>query len=148
VIRFEFSVNIDRPASEVFAYLTDPANLPEWQSSAIEAHWEGEKAKGGRVKEVRKFLGRRMESELEVTEYEPDRRFGLKVLTGPVPFSVHHRLEARNGGTTLTFTGEGEPGGFFKLAEPIVARTAERQFRGDFETLKDVLEARAGASRP
>jgi uncharacterized protein YndB with AHSA1/START domain len=143
VIRIEFSVDVDRQPSEVFAYLTDPANLPQWQSSAVEAHWEGEKARGARVKEVRKFLGRRMESELEVTEYEPDRRFALKVLSGPVPFSVEHTLEPRNGGTHMTFVGTGEPGGFFKLAEPIVARTAERQFKTDFETLKDVLEARA-----
>jgi hypothetical protein len=51
-------------------------------------------------------------------------------------------LEPGGGGTRLTFRGEGEPGGFFKLAEPIVGRKAERQFRSDFETLKDLLEAR------
>lgn len=145
MVRIEFSIDVDRPPSEVFAYLTDAESLPEWQSSAVEAHWEGEKTSGARVKEVRKFLGRRMESELEVAEYEPDRRFALKVLSGPVPFSAQHTLEPRNGGTRLTFVGEGEPGGFFKLAEPIVARTAERQFKSDFETLKDVLEARAPA---
>lgn len=143
MIRIELSIDVDRSPSEVFAYLTDAERLPQWQSSAVEAHWEGEKTPGARVKEVRKFLGRRMESELEVTEYEPDRRFALKVLSGPVPFSVQHTLEPHDGGTRLTFVGEGEPGGFFKLAEPLVARTAERQFRGDFETLKDVLEASA-----
>jgi uncharacterized protein YndB with AHSA1/START domain len=146
VIRIEFSIDVDRPPTEVFAYLTDAASLPEWQSSAVEAHWEGEKTAGAHVREVRKFLGRRMESELEVTEYEPDRRFGLKVLSGPVPFSVQHTLEPRDGGGThLTFVGEGEPGGFFKLAEPIVGRTAERQFKTDFETLKDILEARSAS---
>lgn len=67
------------------------------------------------------------------------------MLSGPVPFSVQHMLEPRDGGTRLTFVGEGEPGGFFKLAEAIVARTAERQFKSDFETLKDVLEVRATA---
>ena len=141
MVRIDFSIDVDRPPSEVFAYLTDAESLPQWQSSAVEAHWEGEKTRGARVKEVRKFLDRRMESELEVTEYEPDRRFSLKVLSGPVPFSVQHTIEPRDRGTRLTFVGEGEPGGFFKLAEPIVARTAERQFKSDFETLKDVLEA-------
>ena len=143
MVRIEFSIDVDRPPAEVFAYLTDATSLPQWQSSAVEARWEGEKAPGAHVKEVRKFLGRRMESELEVTEYDPDRRFALKVLSGPVPFSVQHTLEPRDGGTRLMFVGEGEPGGFFKLAEPIVARTAERQFKSDFETLKDVLEAGA-----
>ena len=143
MIRIEFSIDVDRPPADVFAYLTDAESLPQWQSSAVEAHWEGERTRGAHVKEVRKFLGRRMESQLEVTDYEPDRLFSLRVLSGPVPFSVRHTLEPRNGGTHLTFVGEGEPGGFFKLAEPIVARTAERQFKSDFETLKDLLEARA-----
>jgi uncharacterized protein YndB with AHSA1/START domain len=143
MVRIEFSVDIDRPASEVFAFLTDAEKLPQWQAGAIEAEWQGERAAGARVREVRKFLGRRMESELEVTAYEPDRRLGLKVLSGPVPFSVDQRLEPRNGGTRLTFVGEGEPGGFFRLAEPLVARTAERQFKSDYATLKDLLEARA-----
>ena len=143
MIQFEFSVDVNRPPSEVFAYITDADRLPEWQSSAVEAQWQGEKAQGGRIREVRKFLGRRMETELEVTEYEPDRRFGLKALSGPVPFSVTQVLEPRDGGTTVTFVGQGEPGGFFKLAEPVVARVAERQFKNDFETMKEILEARA-----
>ena len=38
-------------------------------------------------------------------------------------------------------TGELDAHGFFKLAEPVVGRAAERQLKGDFETLKDLLEA-------
>ena len=143
MIHFEFSVDVGRPPSEVFDYITDADRLPEWQSSAVEAQWQGEKAQGARIREVRKFLGRRMESELEVTEYEPDRRFALKTLSGPVPFSVTQMLEPRDGGTKITFVGEGEPGRFFRVAEPIVARVAERQFKGDYETLKDILEGGA-----
>jgi hypothetical protein len=37
---------------------------------------------------------------------------------------------------------EGEPAGFFKLADPLIERTLERQIRADLETLKDLLEAR------
>jgi len=145
MVRFEFAIDVDRPPSEVFAYITDTDRVSEWQSSAVEARWQGEKAQGTRIREVRKFLGRRMETELEVTEYEPDRRFGLRAVSGPVPYSVTQVLEPRNGGTRLMFVGEGEPGGFFKLAEPIVGRVAERQFKSDFETLKDILEGSAAA---
>jgi hypothetical protein len=55
---------------------------------------------------------------------------------------VHvHYAPVDSDGTVLTFVLEGEPGGFFKFAEPLVARQAERQFKGDLETLKDLLEA-------
>jgi len=143
VVRVEHSLIIERPPAEVFAYATDPDKLAEWQSTALEARSDGPIQKGARVTEVRKFLGRRMESEVEVTEYEPDRRFALRVLSGPVPFTFEQTLEPADGGTTVKVVLEGEPGGFFKLAEPLVERAVRRQVQTDFEQLKDILEARS-----
>ena len=144
MIKVEHSLVIDRPPAEVFAYTTDPANLPEWQSTALEARSEGPVQQGAHVTEVRKFLGRKMESEVEVTEYDPDKRFALKVLSGPVPFSFEQTLEPTDGGTNVRVVLEGEPGGFFKLAEPLVERAVKRQMKADYEQLKDILEARSG----
>lgn len=141
MVRVEHSLMIERPPAEVFAYTTDPRNLPEWQSTALEARSEGPVREGAHLTEVRKFLGRRMETELEVTAYEPDRRFALKVISGPVPFSTEQTLEPSDGGTRVTIVLEGEPGGFFKLAEPLVERAVRRQIQGDFEQLKDILES-------
>lgn len=141
MIRVEHTLEIDRPAEDVFDYLTTIESLPDWQASALEASREGDPGVGMQVHETRKFLGRRVESTLEVTEYERPRRFSLRTISGPVPFEVRHTLEEIAGRTRLSFEGTGETGGFFKLAEPVVARRAERQFIGDLETLKDVLEA-------
>src|SRR2546423_15671244 len=138
--KIEFSIAVRRPVEEVFAYLTDPANLPEWQSSAIEGRMEaaGPMAKGARFVEARKFMGRRFESTLEVTEYDPPRRFAFRVVSGPVPFRADHPLEPSDGGTQLSVVGEGESGGFFKAAEPPVIRTARRQTKTDFEALRNL----------
>ena len=38
---------------------------------------------------------------------------------------------------------EGEPGGFFKLAQPLVERAIRRELEANFATLKDILEARS-----
>ena len=143
MVRVEHSLVIERPPTEVFAYATDPDKLPEWQSTALEARSDGPMRQGARVTEVRKFLGRRMESEVEVTAYEPDRRFALKVVSGPVPFTYEQTLEPSDGGTAVKVLLEGEPGVFFKLAEPLVERAVRRQIQADFEQLKDILEARS-----
>ena len=145
MVRVEHSLVIARPPAEVFAYTTDPANLPEWQSTALEARSDGPVQQGARLTEVRKFLGRRMESEVEVTAFELDRRFALKVLSGPVPFSFEQTLEPTDGGTRVSVVLEGEPGGFFKLAEPLVERAVKRQIQAEFEQLKDILEARSSS---
>ncbi len=142
MIRVEASVVINRPADEVFAYATDPAHVSEWQSSALEAGVDGQLQAGATGKEVRKFLGRRMESTIRIEEYQPPRRFALQVTSGPVPFHVQQTVEPADQGSRVSVVIEGEPGGFFKLAEPLVERAVRRELEGNFATLKDILESR------
>jgi uncharacterized protein YndB with AHSA1/START domain len=142
VIRVEASVGIDRPPDEVFAYATDPAHVQDWQSSALEASVDGQLQAGVTGREVRKFLGRKMESTIRIEEYEPPRRFALQVTSGPVPFHVLQTVEPAGEGSRVHVVMEGEPGRFFKLAEPLVERAVRRELEGNFATLKDILESR------
>ena len=137
------TVRIDRTPADVFSYLTDVEKLPEWQASALEVSVEGEMSLGTRIREIRNFLGRRAESTLEVTEYEPARRFSLRVLSGPLPFEVRHALTPEGKGTRLDWVAEADTNRFPKLAVRMMAGTAERQFKGDLERLKRVLEENA-----
>ena len=145
MVTIDFSLVIQRPAEEVFDYLADPEKVVMWQAWAVEIEQESEgpRGVGTRFRDVRKFLGRRIESSIEFTEYEPPKTLSLKVSTGPIPFRIRQSLESADGATRVVVHAEGEPGGFFKLAEPLVGRAAERQMRGDFETLKDLLETGA-----
>ena len=54
-MRFDLDVRIDRPVADVFAYVTDVRNVPEWQESAVSAEWIED---GKRFRERRTFLGR------------------------------------------------------------------------------------------
>ena len=142
IVRVDGSIVINRTPDEVFAYATDPAHTPEWQSSALETSVDGPVQAGASGKEVRKFLGRRMESTMKIEAFEPPRRFALQVTSGPVPFHVEQTVEPEGTGSLVSVTIEGEPGGFFKLAEPLVERAVRRELEGNFATLKDILEAR------
>ena len=51
--------------------------------------------------------------------------------------------EPIEGGTRVTETYQAEPGGFFKLAEPLMVRMGKRQFQSDLDNLKDLMEANA-----
>ena len=144
-MRVEHELVVNRPVAEVFAYLTDVKNVPEWQTSVIETRldFEGAVRRGARFGETRTFGGRQVSSTLEVTEHEPDRRFSVRVVSGPVPLEVRHSLEPSDGGTRIRIVGEGEPGGLFKLAGRLVAAQAKRQLETDFARLKRLLEARS-----
>jgi uncharacterized membrane protein len=145
VARAQHTVVVGRPTDEVFEFLTDLSNVPSWQSGSIDVQEpEGSLGVGTTYVQVLKFLGRRIETTLEVTEFEPGRRFALKTLSGPVPFEVRHTLEPADGdgATRLRVELEGEPGGFLKLADALVERSAQRQIERDFATLKELVEAR------
>ncbi len=142
-IREELSVVIERPVEEVFAFVTDPENEPLWQSTSLET----ERTSGGPVgvgstfRNTSKFLGHRVESAYEVTEMETPRKQCVKIVSGPIPGSGCYLFEPAEDGTRFTQKFDAEVGGFFRLAEPLVARAIRRQFDADMATLKDVLEA-------
>jgi uncharacterized membrane protein len=72
-MRVEESVEINRPLEEVYEYVANPENLPEWSGIVQEVHKEaqGQPREGERFTIVAKFLGRRFETPMEVTAHEP-----------------------------------------------------------------------------
>ena len=132
-VRAELTIEIARTPEEVFAYLTDVSNLPNWQAGVKTAT-----LRDGHIEESRSLLGHHLDTTLEIVEQEAPRLFTLRAVGGPVPFTVRHELEPEHGGTRLTVTAEGDVPGF---AAGLLARGAERQFRKDFERLKQILES-------
>ena len=140
VIRVENTVEIARPADAVFALLTDPSRVPEWQASALESHADGPLAEGVRIHERRHFLGHDAETELEVSAFDPGRRLALRTLKGPIKLSIDHVLEEQDGHTSLRVTAEGRAHGLLRFAGPAVTAKARQELRRDFERLKALLE--------
>jgi carbon monoxide dehydrogenase subunit G len=144
VIRIELPVDVARPVHDVFAYMTDLEKLAEWQPNLVSVTKEGDGpiGRGTRLREVRRGpLGRNLEAIVEVAAYEPDRRFDLRIVSGPLPIDGSHVFHATDGGTRIDFVAKGRPAGVLRIAEPLLARVLRRQFSGYFQRLKGVLEA-------
>lgn len=143
--KFEISTVIKRPTEEVFAVMSNAENISKWQSGTIEAEKtsDGPIGVGTTWRTVSRFLGRRIESESEFTEYELNRKLGFKSKSGPIQFESRMTFERVEGGTRINTKFEAEIGGFFKLAEPLVVSMGKRQLEGDFANLKDLMEAHA-----
>jgi uncharacterized membrane protein len=141
--RIERSIVIDRPVAEVFEFIHDLSNDALWQTTLVESKplAEGPLRVGMKVRETRRFLGKRVEITREITEYEPPQRSAFDTISGPVPMSGEYNLETLNGSTKLTAIGELDAHGFFKLAEPVFARMATRELESSLGHLKDLLEA-------
>jgi uncharacterized protein YndB with AHSA1/START domain len=145
MIRFTISTDIDRPVGEVFAYVTDPAKLPIWQTNTVSVTQEGDGPVrvGTRLREVHRGPGgKELPSLVEVSELEPDRTFALRMLEGPLPIHGRIELEPTSSGTRMAFTAHGEPTGLMRLAQPLLRIGIKRQFAQHCATLKAVMEGR------
>ncbi|MEJ2305332.1 MAG: SRPBCC family protein [Anaerolineales bacterium] len=132
-----------RPQEEVFNYVMDLANDPEWQSGIMsnERTSAGPVGAGNTWHYKVKSLGRTMEVDIQITGYDPPNRASVKAIGGPVPFENTYTFESKDAGAQLTLTGQAELGGIFKLAEGLVSKQFEKQFDADISRLKIILEA-------
>lgn len=90
MIHVDHSIRYDRPAGEVFAALTDIASFPDWQPEVLSAEITGETAigPGTPVRQVRKVMGRRTETELTVSAFRPDQLLTLARARTRIPRSA------------------------------------------------------------
>jgi hypothetical protein len=125
--------------------------LPEWQTNTVSATplEDGPLRVGSRLREVHRGPGgKELESVVEVSELEPDRRFGLKMIEGPLPVDGHLRFEPDGAGTLFAFTVQARPTGLARLAQPLLRLALKRQFEKHCAELKRVLESRAEPPAP
>jgi carbon monoxide dehydrogenase subunit G len=151
--RVEEGIVIDRPPEAVFEFVTTPENDYLWMATAVERKPEpaGPIGVGSRIRAVDKFLGRRIESTLEITEHEPSRRSSIR-LEGPIKARGSYDLQPLDGGTRFVWTLDAESGlgGLYlgKITDPLVTLLFRRRVRFDLRRLKEMLESPTEGSPP
>ena len=142
-MRMSANVEIDRPASEVFAYIANFELNPSWQGGMKECRWTSEPPLrvGSTYDQVATFLGRRIESSFVVTELDPGRSVTIETTRSTFPIKVTRAVEPLGDGRCRASASiEGGPGGVLGLLAPLMKRAAQRSVRGDYRRLKALLE--------
>ena len=143
MIDFTVDTEINRPVHHVFVYSTDPDRLDTWQTNTVSStpETDGPIGVGTRLREIHRGPGgKEFESLVEVSAYDPDRRFSLRVIEGtPVHADMTFEPTAQ-GGTRLRFRAHGQLTGAMRLAQPLLGRILRKQFTEQVATLKRVLE--------
>jgi hypothetical protein len=121
MVQVEEHIVIRRPIEEVYAYASDPRRALEWQTTV------GPLGMGAKFVGARKFLGRKIESNLECVEYTPTMDISFKNDAGPMPFALSYRFQPVPEGVRLTCQMELRPGAWFGLAEPLITGSVQRE---------------------
>lgn len=144
-MEIERSTVIARPPEELWGYVADPRNDPQWcqRVESVEQVTGEEPGRGAGYRVVHRPVPFRGPVQMTVTieEYAPPRRLRFREEDEEAAFEVSYELEPIAAGTRLTQRDRIEWRKLPSLGRPIarwfVGRTVQRQL----STLKRLLEA-------
>jgi len=141
------SAEISRSPDEVFAYVTDPTRLHEWQESVIRSESSHTPVRVGTTARVTRRVGRReMSSTAEITELNSPTRWTVRGLDGAVRGHVRGSIDPLDDGTRsrVTIELDLQGHGIGKLLVPLlVQRKAQQEMPRNMQNLKAQLERSA-----
>ena len=147
------SIEINRPAEEVFAYLDQVDRHNEWQGQLVSTTIEsdGPMRVGTRVVERRNVPGGARDFRYEVTEHDPPRKSSFRGTAGVIrPIGTYTVDPIGESSSRMSSELDLEGHGIGRLFAPLALRQAAKQVPVDQEKFKELLEsgvAAAGSNR-
>lgn len=144
MINLSISTMVYRPIQQVFEYVSAPENDFQWQYGTLAATRlsEGTSALGSLFRSIGNLMGHRVVSTYEVTEYEPNKKYGFASRSGPLQSQTSYTFEMANGGTRITMALQANAINFFSMKEGALSKGMKTQFRENLAMLKELLETR------
>lgn len=143
MIAFETEVRVGRPAEEVFAYVAEPLNFPQWNSAvqAVRKTSGGESEAGSTYVMERELPTGPAVNTLEIVARERPTEFAIRATSGPTPFHYRFRFAPQGGATAIHLDAEAELGGAADAFAPIVRRALRTGVDANLARVKAILES-------
>jgi carbon monoxide dehydrogenase subunit G len=142
------SIEVNRPPTEVFTYVTDPRRFSEWQEGVVEGHATSDapQSVGDQCVTVRRigFAKRTVSSRL--TRNDPPHTWSLQGIDGPIRAAVDVTVEPLDNDQRSRVTIEIDffRHGVGRLIVPLMVRPqARKEMPANLRRLKQQLETRA-----
>src|SRR4029077_1925287 len=137
------SIEINRPAEEVFAYLDQVDRHNEWQGQLVSTTIETDGATrvGTRVVERRNVPGGARDFAYEITEHDPPRKISFRGTAGLIrPVGTYTVDPIGESSSRMSSELDLEGHGIGKLFAILARRQAAKQMPVDQEKFKELLE--------
>lgn len=138
------SIEVERPAREVFDYATDPSTFHQWQQGVVSGSMQsrGEPVVGDRCLTTRRIGGAERPATSEVIERDPPRTWAVRGIDGPIRAQIDVLVESlTDQRSRLTIAVDFEGHGIGKVLVPLlVRRQARAEMPGNIAALKKQME--------
>ena len=144
MINLDVGTLIYRPIGQVFDFVSTPENDFQWQygTLATASLSEGVSKMGTFFRSIGHLMGRRVESTFEVTEFEPNRKYGFKSLSGPLHSQTSYTFEIAKGCTKINISTQADVVNFSQVNEGVLEKRMKKQLKENLAMLKSLLETK------
>ncbi len=138
----EGEIVIGRPVDEVFDYVTDQRNEPQYNPQMVRAEkiTPGPVGPGTRFRSAVKSAGRTAEMLIECTGYSRPVLYVTTTTMAQADITYTLRFEPDPAGTRMLWSGQVQPKGAFRLLGPAITRLGIRQEKRIWTSLKKHME--------
>lgn len=143
MINIHSSTLIYRPIKRVFDFISTPENDFQWQYGTLAStRILGDAARiGTAFRSDGHLMGYRAQSTYEVTEYEPNRKYGFKSLTGPLQSFTSYTFTPARGCTQVEISLQANAVNLVDFNENVLQKKMKKQIKEDLAMLKNILES-------
>ena len=140
--KIEGEITIARPVEEVFDYVADQTNEPQYNPEMVRAVKEtaGPIGKGTRFRSAVRSAGRTADMVIENTSYDRPRLLASTTTMKQMDIEYTLKFEAVPEGTLMRWSGQVRPKGGLRLMAPLVTWMGTRQEQRIWSSLKSHLE--------
>jgi hypothetical protein len=137
---------VAKPPQEVFDFVADVDNSPKWQATLFNVHEKtavsgtGHLQAQAKVSDARNILGKTVQAQWQVIDYEPARKITMEVVeNSPVYWKMTFTTEPVDGGTFLVGDGGGDLGEM-NMSPAAFSHACQLMLQNDLATLQQILE--------
>lgn len=148
--RFTRTQRIARPRAEVWAFFDDFANAPKWITgvSKTELVGSGPMQVGARFRETRTVAGRTETNEIEITTYDPPRKYAATARVGGGEMTYTYTFTEAGNSTDVELVAEITVKNFlYRLFVPIGFAMMKKYDGDQLDRLKTAIEGQNASSR-
>jgi len=138
------SINVSRPADEVFDYATDPTKFAEWQEGVVSGSMDNkdEPTIGDLCRTTRRIGGAERASLSKLLRFDPPRAWSVQGIDGPIRARVDLDVEPlADNQARVTIAVDFDGHGIGKILVPLVVRRQARaEMPANLARLKSRIE--------
>lgn len=142
MIQISSNTQIYRPIKRVFDFISTPENDFQWQYGTLASISmpESKAGLGACFQSTGLMMGHRYQGTFEVTEFEPNSRYGFKSLSGPLQSFTSYALDIVRGSTEVKLLMQANIVHWIESNETMLQKKMKKQLKENLAMLKSILE--------